>query len=70
MKNEEYVVNDAIQYWRGFEDALEFSKIKTNKVEEQLVYCKEMIEIYRVRLREIQISKKVRKKNARRNRRD
>lgn len=67
-KNEEKVVNDAIQYWRGFSDALSWIRKEQNidRLDEQLDKSNEMIEIYRDRL---QIVRK-RKKNERRNGRD
>lgn len=64
-KSEESIVNDAIQYWKGFEDALSWSSSfhqNSQEIKEQLLKAAEMIEIYRDRLRKIK-----RKKNARRN---
>lgn len=59
-KNEEAVVNDAIQYWRGFEDALNWSIFfyeNSEEIKEQLLRAAEMIEIYRDRLRKIKADK-------------
>lgn len=72
---EKKVVNDAIQYWRGFSDALEwFREADTNRIDSKIIESKEMIEEYRDRLsalnRKTIAAKKAKvRKNARRNKR-
>lgn len=66
LKNEKSVVNDAIQYWKGFLDALMF--LRKNSIEEidaQIIKIEELIAVYKERLRVLK-----RNKNASRNRRN
>lgn len=49
-EREKKVVNDAIQYWRGFSDAIEYAQTSPPQLDIKLKESKQLIEDYRDRL--------------------
>lgn len=50
-KNERAIINDGLQYFKGFLDALEFSRNKKLKeIDQKYIETEKMIEQYRERL--------------------
>ena len=63
-KSERKAVNDAVQYWVGFTDALEWCMkiIEDEELEKKYEDSKELIQIYRERLHSIMLEEGRRKK--------